>query len=95
MKESNWDVLETKNLNLPTVNGFMGENGNLIICNEGDGLAIFTSEMVGMTDVLRGANLLHVTKPEKYAGSWRCVGRDTSRGDAYTPYPLIFTKDAS
>ncbi|HBN9545949.1 TPA: hypothetical protein L4847_005604 [Pseudomonas aeruginosa] len=95
MKQSNWHVLKTKNRNLPTVHGFLDDDGNLIIQNEGDGLAIFTNEKVGIADFVRGAHLLHVSGPGEYAGSWRYSGTDKTRGDAHTPYPLIFTKVSS
>ncbi|MGE8063728.1 hypothetical protein [Pseudomonas sp. NPDC089569] len=95
MKESTWNVLKTQNRDLPTVHGFVDENGYLIIQNDSAGLAIFTREMVGMADSLRGADLLHVTEPQEYSGSWRCVGRDTLRGDANTPYPLMFARISS
>lgn len=92
MKRTIWVALETQNLNLPTAHGFLGDDGNLIIQNEGEGLAIFTNEKVGIADFVRGANLLHVSGPGEYAGSWRYSGTDKTRGDSYTPYPLIFTK---
>lgn len=93
MTQDNWVTLKTKNLNLPTVEGLLNSNGKLIIRNEGKGLAIFTNQIVGIADFLRGANILYVNTPEEYAGSWRYEGSDTTRGNARTPYPLMFTKD--
>ncbi|MCP8634016.1 hypothetical protein PUR31_07145 [Pseudomonas mosselii] len=93
MTQDNWVALKTKNFNLSTVEGLLNANGKLIIRNEGKGLAIFTNQIVGIADFLRGANFLHVSTPEEYAGSWRYEGLYTTRGNAHTPYPLMFTKD--
>lgn len=95
MKKTNWVVLETKNLNLPTIHGFLRDDGTLIIEND-DGLKILTNENVGLADFARDANCLHVYGPEEYAGSWSYSGEnDKTRGDWNTPYPLVFRKVSS
>lgn len=95
MKQTNWVVLETKNINLPTIHGFLRDDGTLIIKHD-DGLEILTNENFGLADFARDANRLHVSGPEEYAGSWSYSReKDTTRGNWSTRYPLVFRKVSS
>ncbi|EPK8200476.1 hypothetical protein [Morganella morganii] len=88
----NYTSIET---NIGCINGFIDENGKLIVENENPNLVRFlpSNALHTMGDFLKNPNnSLIVLSPEGFSGEWVFSGRDISRGDAFTPYPFIFTK---